>query len=261
MAVKSMELDDTFNAGYGGVLTLGGTVEMDASIMDGATLNAGCVSTVKDIFHPITLARRVMEKTPHTFLGGEATRRLALSEGMAILPEGSLVTERAKAALEAFLQGTQDEWMSMGTVGAVAVDANGNVAAATSTGGMTGKYEGRIGDTPILGSGTYADNRFGAVSTTGYGEYIMRVNLAKSVLDRIRYLGETAAQATEGALQEMLDVTGGYTAGAITVTADGQIGVNWSSDNMAFAFQKSPSEICYGISKDHIETPICDPTA
>lgn len=133
------------------------------------------------------------------------------------------------------------------------------MAAATSTGGMTGKYVGRIGDTPLLGSGTYADNRLGAVSTTGYGEYIMRVNLAKDILNRIRYLGESAAEATDRSLQEMVEVTG-YTAGAITIDKNGELGFNWSSETMSFAYQKTPSQICYGVTKAHIGNPICDST-
>lgn len=258
MAVKSMELDENFNAGYGSVLTQNYTVEMDASIMDGATLNAGCVTLVKDIFHPITLARRVMDKTPHTFLGGDATKEFSITEGFKILEEGALVTEKSRAAVDAFLQGQlRDEMMSMGTVGAVAIDSLGNVAAATSTGGMTGKYVGRIGDTPLLGSGTYADNRYGAVSTTGYGEYIMRFTLAKDILSRMRFLGESAAEATERSLEEMVEVTG-FTAGAITISKEGELGFNWSSLTMSFAYQKTPTEICYGVTKDHIETPICE---
>lgn len=261
MAVKSMELDENFNAGYGSVLTVNYTVEMDASIMDGSNLNGGCVATVKDIFHPITLARRVMEKTPHTFLGGDATKRFSIEEGFKILDEGALVTPRARASLEAFFANQlREEMMSMGTVGAVAIDAQGNVAAATSTGGMTGKYVGRIGDTPLLGSGTYADNRYGAVSTTGYGEYIMRFNLAKDILTRMRYLGETPVEATQNSLLEMVDMTG-FTAGAITISKDGELGFNWSSEMMAFAYQKIPGEICYGVSKDHIQIPICDATS
>lgn len=260
IAVKSMEIDSSFNCGYGSVLTLNYTVEMDASIMDGATLNAGCVSTVKDIFHPITLARRVMENTPHTFLGGSATRDFAIKEGFKILEEGALVTERARLALDAFLRGEFDEaMMSKGTVGAVAIDSDGNVAAATSTGGMTGKYVGRVGDTPLLGSGTYADNRFGAVSTTGYGEYIMRFNLAKDILTRMRYLDESAAEATHNSLLEMVELTG-YTAGAITVSKDGDLGFNWSSETMSFAYQKSEGEICHGVKKEHIDAPVCQAT-
>lgn len=258
MAVKSMELDENFNCGYGSVLTLNYTVEMDASIMDGATLNAGCVTLVKDIFHPISLARRVMDKTPHTFLGGDATRQLSNAEGFKILEEGALVTERARIALDAFINGQlREDMTSMGTVGAVAIDENGNVAAATSTGGMTGKYVGRIGDTPLLGSGTYADNRFGAVSTTGYGEYIMRFNLAKDILNRMRFLEESPVEATQNSLLEMVDVTG-FTAGAITISKDGELGFNWSSETMSFAYQRTSEEICYGVTKDHIQIPICE---
>lgn len=256
--MKSLELDENFNAGYGSVLTLNYTVEMDASIMDGSNLNAGCVSMAQDIFHPISLARHVMENTPHTFIGGAATKDFAIAQKFQILPEGALVTDRARAAVDALIQGQlRDEMMSMGTVGAVAIDESGNVAAATSTGGMTGKYIGRIGDTPLLGSGTYADNRFGAVSTTGYGEYIMRVNLAKDIITRMRYLSESPLVATRNSLAEMLEITG-YTAGAITIDNNGEIGMEWSSETMSFAYQKTPSEICYGVTRDHIETPICD---
>lgn len=153
---------------------------MDASIMSGDNLNAGCVTLVEDILHPITLARRVMENTNHTFLGGEGAMRFAKQQGIPILlPKGQLVTENSKIALANF---KTDQAMGMstvnaktetghaiyeklygepGTVGAVAIDQNGNIAAATSTGGMTGKLVGRIGDSPLLGSGTYADNNSG----------------------------------------------------------------------------------------------------
>lgn len=148
---------------------------MEASIMEGTNLNAGCCTLVKDIYHPITLARLVMEKTNHTFLGGESVMKFAQENGIEILsPPGQLVTESAKIALQKFKErlaegkdvtrapteiGKRDEIHGgVGTVGAVAIDQNGNVAAATSTGGMTGKLSGRIGDTPIIGAGTYADN-------------------------------------------------------------------------------------------------------
>ncbi len=145
---------------------------MEASIMSGDDLNAGCVTLVEDILHPITLARRVMEHTNHTFLGGDGAMRFAKEQGIEILnPKGQLVTKQAKDALEAF---KRDKAMGLstvnakteiggdvGTVGAVAIDKNGNIAVATSTGGMTGKIVGRIGDTPLIGCGTYADNNCG----------------------------------------------------------------------------------------------------
>lgn len=147
---------------------------MEASIMEGTNLNAGCCTLVKDIYHPIALARLVMEKTNHTFLGGESVMKFAKENGIEILsPPGQLVTPAARMALQRFKEhleegkdvtrapteiGKRDNDGGVGTVGAVAIDSHGNVAAATSTGGMTGKFAGRIGDTPIIGAGTYADN-------------------------------------------------------------------------------------------------------
>lgn len=161
--------------GYGSVLNFDGVVAMDASIMSGDNLNAGCVTLVEDILHPITLARRVMENTNHTFLGGYGAMAFAKEQGIPILdPKGQLVTQRARDALDAYksslgltgsinANGDSSEEIipGFGTVGAVAIDRNGNIAAATSTGGMTGKMVGRIGDSPLLGSGTYADNYSG----------------------------------------------------------------------------------------------------
>lgn len=154
------------------MLTLDGNVEMEASIMDGKTLKAGCCTLVQDIYHPITLAKLVMQKTVHTFLGDKGAMQLAREQNIEILPPGHLITDYAKEALEEFkkemVEGKdmtnakteigQRDIGEVGTVGAVAIDSEGNVAAATSTGGITGKISGRIGDTPILGAGTYADN-------------------------------------------------------------------------------------------------------
>lgn len=173
-AVKSMELDESFNAGYGSVLNLDGEVEMDASIMIGSNLSAGAVTIVKDIAHPITLARLVMEKTPHVLLAGHGANKFAREQGIETLPEGTLVSKYALEALEDFKK-TGDNRTEIGaknigevgTVGAVAIDSEGRLAAATSTGGINGKMVGRSSDTSMIGSGTYADDLFGAVSTTG----------------------------------------------------------------------------------------------
>uniref|UniRef100_A0A1B0CWE4 Isoaspartyl peptidase/l-asparaginase n=1 Tax=Lutzomyia longipalpis TaxID=7200 RepID=A0A1B0CWE4_LUTLO len=260
-AVKSMEVDENFNAGYGSVLTLNETVEMEASIMRGADLATGCVTLLRDIKHPISLARMVMEKTPHNFLGGEGAMDFAREQGVEILsPPGQLVTEHAKRALESFKKqqnlGNSQPGKTeigheapvpgeVGTVGAVAIDTAGRIAVATSTGGITGKYVGRIGDTPLLGCGTFADDRFGGVSTTGHGESIMKFVLAKDIINRIAFQGVTAQQATEEAVKEMTKVTGG-TAGAITIDKDGNIGIYFSSKKMSWAYQKG-HEITYGI--------------
>ncbi|KAJ6636748.1 putative isoaspartyl peptidase/L-asparaginase [Pseudolycoriella hygida] len=234
-AVRSMELDENFNAGLGSVLNVDGIASMEASIMSGNNLNAGCVTMVEDILHPISLARRVMENTNHTFLGGDGAMSLAKEQGIEILtPKGQLVTQRAKDALEAFKNckakglctldaKTEIGHGGVGTVGAVAIDANGNIAVATSTGGMTGKIVGRIGDTPLIGCGTYADNNCGGVSTTGHGETIMRYNVAQKILQRIEYL-----------------------AGAITIDASGNVGVYFTTKKMAWAFRKG-NQLHYGI--------------
>lgn len=264
-AVRSMELDENFNAGYGSVLNIDGVVAMDASIMSGVNFNAGCVTLVEDILHPITLARRVMEKTNHTFFGGDGAMKFAKAQGIPILyPKGQLVTQNAKNALESF---KRDQAMGIstvnaktetgheaeklygepGTVGAVAIDQFGNIAAATSTGGMTGKMVGRIGDTPLLGSGTYADNNSGGVSTTGHGESIMRYNVAQKIVQRIEFLDEDAETATRMVLEAMTDRLG-QTAGAITIDASGNIGLYWTSEKMAWAYRKG-DEVHYGIKK------------
>ncbi|XP_031628614.1 probable isoaspartyl peptidase/L-asparaginase GA20639 [Contarinia nasturtii] len=252
-AVRSMELDEYFNAGYGSVLNYDGDVEMEASIMNGSNLKAGCCTLVQDIYHPITLAKDVMLKTNHTFLGGVSVMKFAREQGFEILPPGSLVTEYAKEALEEYKRRHKlgldvtnapteigdrrkigDE---VGTVGAVAIDSDGNVAAATSTGGITGKLPGRIGDTPILGSGTYADNLVGAVSTTGHGESIMRYNVAQRILQRMLHLKESAQNATEITLLEMTERVS-YSAGAITLDTKGDVGISFTSKKMAWAYRK-----------------------
>jgi len=271
-AIKSMELDDNFNAGYGAVLNLDGVAALDASIMSGDNLNAGCVTLVEDILHPITLARRVMERTNHTFLGGEGVMQFARDQRIPILtPKGQLVTQASKDALVEFKrdqalglstynaktetghQAIEKTYGEVGTVGAVAIDSNGNIAAATSTGGMTGKMVGRIGDSPLIGSGTYADNNSGGVSVTGHGETIMRYNVAQKIVQRIELLGEDAQTATRAVLEAM---TARLTevAGAITIDPMGNIGYYWTSEKMAWAYLKG-DQVHYGIRQgdDFIE--------
>lgn len=237
---------------------------MDASIMNGETLAAGCVTLVEDILHPISLARRVMERTNHTFLGSAGAMQFAKAQNINIMrPPGQLVTQSAKDALEAFKEEQRrgldttnaktetgdrsvvKDFGEVGTVGAVAIDQFGNVAAATSTGGMTGKMIGRIGDSPILGSGTYADNLSGAVSTTGHGETILRFNVATKILQRIEHLDESAQTATQRVLQDMTSRLT-QTAGAITIDRNAQIGIYWTSEKMAWAYQRG-NTIHYGI--------------
>uniref|UniRef100_A0A5F9CH61 Isoaspartyl peptidase/L-asparaginase n=1 Tax=Oryctolagus cuniculus TaxID=9986 RepID=A0A5F9CH61_RABIT len=185
-AVAVLEDDPEFNAGHGSVLNVNGEVEMDASIMDGKDLSTGAVSAVRCIANPVKLARLVMEKTPHCFLTDQGAAQFAAEMGIPEIPGEKLVTERNKKRLEKekHEKAAQkpDCQKNLGTVGAVALDCKGNVAYATSTGGTINKLVGRVGDSPCVGSGGYADNSIGAVSTTGHGESILKVNLARLTL-------------------------------------------------------------------------------
>lgn len=255
-AVEYLESDPNYNAGYGGVLTWDGDVEMDAAIMNGYDLNAGCVSVAKDIMHPIALARSVMDKTRHKYLAGDGAMAYAKSDGFEFLPQGSLVTDNAKKALEDFKNSFNNAsryieeitFGSPGTVGAVAIDAFGNVAAATSTGGITGKMPGRIGDSPILGGGTYADNNSGCVSATGNGETIMRYNVASRILALTEYFQLTAQEATIKVLDEMT-IRFNQTAGVISIDPKGNLGIYFTSRRMSWAYQRG-GELHFGVDKD-----------
>ncbi|XP_068631872.1 probable isoaspartyl peptidase/L-asparaginase GA20639 isoform X2 [Battus philenor] len=206
-AVKSMEEDENFNAGYGSVLNLDEEVEMEASIMCGKNLDVGAVTLIKDFLHPISIARKVLTDSPHSFLGGAGAREFALEKGFPTVPPQSLISDNAIAALKKFLEqggefGETETGLAeggVGTVGAVAIDANGHVAVATSTGGMTGKAVGRIGDTPQIGSGTYADDNVGGVSTTGHGESILKYCLAHTII-KLMEDGDSASKATKDAV-------------------------------------------------------------
>nr|Q29I93.1 RecName: Full=Probable isoaspartyl peptidase/L-asparaginase GA20639; AltName: Full=Beta-aspartyl-peptidase GA20639; AltName: Full=Isoaspartyl dipeptidase GA20639; AltName: Full=L-asparagine amidohydrolase GA20639; Contains: RecName: Full=Probable isoaspartyl peptidase/L-asparaginase GA20639 alpha chain; Contains: RecName: Full=Probable isoaspartyl peptidase/L-asparaginase GA20639 beta chain; Flags: Precursor [Drosophila pseudoobscura pseudoobscura] len=260
-AVRSMELDENFNAGYGSCLNTDGQVEMEASLMEGQDLRAGCVTLLRDVMHPITVARRLMEKQRHTFIGGEAAQELALSTGSERLPANALVTEGARFTLQQFkeqltqgkdpffarteLAAEQKTDPSGETVGAVAMDHNGQIVVGTSTGGITGKWPGRIGDTPILGSGTYADNARGGVSTTGHGETIMRYNLAQRILAAIEHKGMSAQAAADQECREMTRRIGG-TGGAIVVGHAGDLGISFTSQRMAWGYIQDDT-IFYGI--------------
>lgn len=200
-AIEPMEDDPLFNAGRGAVLTWDGDIELDASIMDGRTRDAGAVAGVTGIRHPIELARKVMTDSPHVMLAGDGAEAFAAEQGLELMPPEWFETERRKEALQrmkARKLSAIDVDVKFGTVGAVALDSQGNMAAGTSTGGMTGKRWGRIGDAPIIGAGTYADNRACAVSATGWGEFFIRVGVAHEICTRLRYRYQTeigAAQA------------------------------------------------------------------
>jgi len=219
-AARLLEENPCFNAGRGSVLTEQGEVELDAAIMDGRTRAAGAVSGIKTTRAPISLARRLMEHGPHVFLAGAAADRFAATSGLEqVANDFFILPERRRQLDEALAAGSAADPIKYGTIGAVAVDADGNVAAATSTGGITAKRWGRVGDSPLIGAGTYADNRAAAVSATGSGEYFIRAVAAHEVAARIRLGCETLQQAIDGVLADIASLGG--KGGLIAVSPSG----------------------------------------
>jgi beta-aspartyl-peptidase (threonine type) len=231
-AVRHLEDDPNFNAGTGSVLTADGTIENDAAVMSGADLTAGAVGALSGFPNPVLVAEEVRRHSSHVLLVAEGAKRFALSRGLASVDPSTLITDRqrAKWQAEAAVRRTADKH---GTVGAVAADAQGHVAAATSTGGMLFKLPGRVGDTPIIGGGTYADDLSGAVSCTGQGEAILKVALAKAAADFLR-AGRSAAEAAAAAVAELSARTHGE-AGLIVVSPAGEVGFAFNTRRMSRA--------------------------
>lgn len=205
-AVVVLEDDPKFNAGRGAVFTYNGTNELDASIMDGRDRSAGAVTGVTHVKNPVRLARAVMEKSPHVFLSREGAEEFAREQDIELVdPDWFATPERWRQLqeLKAKNLGWFDVDLKYGTVGAVAVDSDGHLAAATSTGGLTGKRWGRIGDSPVIGAGNYADDRGCAVSATGAGEFFIREGVAHEICARMRLLGESAQAAAETVIGEV----------------------------------------------------------
>jgi len=220
-AVRVLEDDPVFNAGRGAALTADGRVELDAAIADGATRRAGAVAGVSATRSPVALARAVMEDGRHVFLAGDAADRFGAEQGLPPAPPGWFETPERRAQLaELQARGTDayDLDMKYGTVGAVALDAAGRLAAATSTGGVTGKNWGRVGDSPVIGAGTWADGAV-ALSCTGTGEHFLRLGVAHEVAARVRLGGATLADAAGDLLAEVRALAG--TGGLIALGADG----------------------------------------
>ena len=232
-AVRVLEDDPLFNAGYGAVVAANGAHELDASLMDGRDLRAGAVTGVRHVKSPIELARLVMERSPHVMLAGPGAEEFALEQGMVPVPNSHFATERRRLELERMLRGELDTGREslMGTVGAVARDANGNLAAATSTGGMTGKRWGRVGDSPIIGAGTYAANDCCAVSATGHGEYFIRAAVAHEIASLMRYRGMSVRQAADEVVMRQLTKLGGA-GGVIAIGQDGEVAMPFNSEGM-----------------------------
>jgi len=234
-AVRILEDDGAFNAGHGAALTRDGAAELDAAIMDGRQLRAGAVASVRHVRNPIELARRVMEKSRHVLLVGAGAEEFALEEKFTLVPNRYFRTAERVEQLEFEQRGERVSDLvppaPQGTVGAVARDAEGNLAAATSTGGMTNKRPGRVGDSPIVGAGTYAKNGVCAVSATGHGEYFIRAVAAHHVCMAVEYRGLTLAQAVHELLHQILRGLGGD-GGLIAVDRDGNIVMQFSTEGM-----------------------------
>lgn len=236
-AVKILEDSPLFNAGRGAVFNHEGINELDASIMDGATERAGAVAGVRHVRNPIELARLVMERSPHVMLAGEGAEEFALEQGTPLVPGAYFYTERRWQQLEEAQKAERTAAVApedigfFSTVGAVARDRNGNLAAATSTGGMTNKRWGRVGDSPIIGAGTYADNGSCAVSATGSGEYFIRAVVAHEICARVRLSGVTAARAAHDVIQGKLKEMGGD-GGVIVVDRDGALALEFNTEGM-----------------------------
>lgn len=229
-AVVALEDDPHFNAGRGACLTADGDVELDAAVMWGADLSCGAVAALKAFANPVKVARLVLERSAHVLLAGEGAARFARIHGVLPCPPALLVTPRALERWEREKHGLARK---NGTVGAVAIDAAGHVAAATSTGGTSGKLPGRVGDTPLIGCGTYADDRGGAASATGHGESIIKVVLAKFACDRMA-AGADARTAAEEAVRELGRVHG--EGGIILVDRGGGLGVAFNAARMSRAW-------------------------
>ncbi|KAI8486374.1 Isoaspartyl peptidase/L-asparaginase [Branchiostoma belcheri] len=238
-AVRILEDDVVFDAGTGSVLNSAGDVEMDAIIMDGQSLRAGSVACVQNIAHPISLARQVMEKTDHTMIAGVGANLFSKELGIPQVPTDQLVTDDARKQWEEYHKYKRavnelfDSQLGHDTVGAVAVDSEGNVACATSTGGITAKRIGRVGDSPVIGCGAYADNETGAVSCTGHGEAIMSVTLARTVTFNMEQ-GASAQAAADKSIAYMKQRVDG-TGGVIVVSREGQTGVSFNTRRMPWA--------------------------
>lgn len=233
-AVRSLEDNPLFNAGQGAVLTHDGRAELDASIMDGRNLRAGAVAGLLHIRNPIDLARHVMENSPHVMLTGSGAEEFAIEQGFTLVPNSYFITPVRKQQLERVLRSDAhalNDLLAHGTVGAVALDRNGDLAAATSTGGMTDKRWGRVGDSPIIGAGTYANNASCAVSATGHGEYFMRAVVAHDICAMVEYKGVSLERAVHDVIQVKLTKLGGD-GGVIAIDAAGNIVLDFNSEGM-----------------------------
>ncbi|MEK9625209.1 MAG: isoaspartyl peptidase/L-asparaginase [Halieaceae bacterium] len=234
--IQLMEDSPLFNAGRGAVYTWEGTHELDASIMHGEHLDAGAVAGVSTVKSPIALARAVMEDSPHVMLASRGAEVFASEQGFDLVSPEYFATERRREALEAYKANEQaglkpEADHKFGTVGVVVLDQAGNLVAGTSTGGMTGKRWGRIGDSPVIGAGTYADNRSCAVSATGHGEYFIRHTVARDICARMQFGGMTLEEASSAVIMEELVGANGE-GGIVAVDTAGEVALVFNTPGM-----------------------------
>ncbi|MBQ4800484.1 isoaspartyl peptidase/L-asparaginase [Pseudoalteromonas sp. MMG006] len=264
-AIQILEQSPYFNAGRGAVYTYDGSHELDASIMDGRNREAGAVAGIKHIESPIKLARLVMDNSVHVMLSGQGAEEFAKEQGVELIENNIFDTEhryeallkakqkldKAKATSKNYqaVHKTLPTEYKMGTVGAVALDKHGNLAAGTSTGGMTAKRFGRIGDAPVIGAGTFAENESCAVSATGHGEYFIRYNVASDICARVKFQNKTIAQAGDEVINQVLAPIGG-TGGVIIVDAKGNISLPFNTSGMYRASKSNTQATYVGIFND-----------
>ena len=235
--VRYLEDCPLFNAGKGAVFTHDGRNELDAAIMDGRDLNAGTIAGVGDIKNPISTARLVMEKSPHVMMVGKGASKFAKENGAEIVDSSYFYTEKRWRSLQKVLEKSG----KMGTVGCVALDEHGNLAAATSTGGMTNKMYGRVGDVPIIGAGTYANNNTCAISATGHGEFFIRYTVTHDISALMEYKGMTLNDAAQNVINGKLVKVNG-SGGVIAVDKSGNIALVMNTTGMFRAFAKASGE-------------------
>ncbi len=246
--VRVLEDNPNFNAGKGAVLTREGVAELDASIMDGRDRRAGAVAQVRTVRNPIRAARYVMEQSGRVMFAGPDVDEMAAKAGLDIVPPEYFITPRRLEALKRAMAGTFEPMDRYGTVGAVAMDKQGNLAAATSTGGMNAKPPGRVGDSPIIGAGTYADNASCAVSATGDGEYFIRASAARMICARVQMQSMSAEQAAKATLDEVKALGG--TGGVIVLSHDGSTALSMNTEGMFRGHADATGKRTVGIYTD-----------
>jgi beta-aspartyl-peptidase (threonine type) len=240
-AVKAMEDSPLFNAGKGSVFTHEGTIEMDAAVMDGKTLKAGAVAAVTSIKNPVSAARAVMDKSPHVMLAGKGAEEFARANGIEMAELSYFFTQFRFDQLKRIQDSEKTELDHSGTVGAVALDQYGNLAAATSTGGMTNKRFGRVGDSPVIGAGTYANNSTCAVSATGHGEFLMRTVISHDISAVMEYKGYPVDKAAKAVIKKLGRLGG--KGGVIALDRKGNHSMPFNTEGMYRGYVKADGKV------------------